>query len=806
MIFIIYSETTEQSVVSRLGDPEYSYFFVLKEFTPLLEALGRVVVVENPRSEVDPIFHEAERRGEPCIFLSFSPPHRTPLSLACPTVPVFAWEFDTIPNETWFCEPEQDWRLALNKLGRAIVHSSHTVDAVRAEMGTDFPIASIPAPVWDRFAPRYRKSQRGFSPAGVTIPVTGKVIDTRGAGTVASAITGRTDVVLDGVVYLSIFNPQDGRKNLPDMVGGFCEAFREIEDATLVLKLTHRNLGTALSSLKKRLKKLMPFKCRIVVLAGYLNSGAYEKLVSAASYAVNVSRGEGQCLPLMELMACGKPAIAPKHTGMADYIDEDNAFLVGSSAELTGWPQDPRGAYRTFSRRIDSETVVNAYRDSYRIAKNEPEHYARMGSNAHEALRRHCARDVTVDRIMSFLAQPASPEKPNTGFGGIRTKTVPWMTGMSADLRVLAYGDELDAITLSFAGCGAKVDAVYASARSGKALQALAKQRDVVLSSYVGIFGFNPDDAGAAYDFVLFGESYRHCVAQDSVVAGLRDMLAPGGKILMGCDQNRGPFSHWLSQNIRWRGDTIKPLPKWRRPEFLEDDLVRHFAGAGFVWRTFNANLDKGPATFYEFRNRTQSLDHLRDRPVPCRSDTPPATAGKGILHALKRNADEVVWPGMMSVEMFRSGDGWWCPEDWGTWTKPGGGELVFRIKGPHSPLRGYFWLNGLQRETSGWSLELDLSAPVAVVKGSIGAGEAKWVICEFRESDGDTVVHVRVRGEAYQDLSRLTDGADPRLTSIGVRGFYICEATDTIAREDFAEAILLNDPDRLMPRANFPC
>jgi hypothetical protein len=58
----------------------------------------------------------ARARGEPCVFLSFSPPHRTPVHLACPTLPVFAWEFSTIPNEPFAGEPRNDWRTVLARL------------------------------------------------------------------------------------------------------------------------------------------------------------------------------------------------------------------------------------------------------------------------------------------------------------------------------------------------------------------------------------------------------------------------------------------------------------------------------------------------------------------------------------------------------------------------------------------------------------------------------------------------------------------------------------------------------------------
>ena len=53
MIIIVYSETTESLLETWLGKPEYSYYFVLKEFRPVLEKLGRVVTVADPEREVD---------------------------------------------------------------------------------------------------------------------------------------------------------------------------------------------------------------------------------------------------------------------------------------------------------------------------------------------------------------------------------------------------------------------------------------------------------------------------------------------------------------------------------------------------------------------------------------------------------------------------------------------------------------------------------------------------------------------------------------------------------------------------------
>src|SRR5690554_6222454 len=153
MRILAYSAMNADTVQQNFGEPEYSYYFVLREFMPLLQQVGQVQVVEDPASEVDPLYHAARARGEDCVFLSFSPPHLTCLGLDCPTIPVFAWEFSNMPDETWWDDrPEQDWRWCLQQCAGAIVHSGQSAEVVRRMMGADFPVAAIPAPLWDRMA------------------------------------------------------------------------------------------------------------------------------------------------------------------------------------------------------------------------------------------------------------------------------------------------------------------------------------------------------------------------------------------------------------------------------------------------------------------------------------------------------------------------------------------------------------------------------------------------------------------------------------------------------------------------------
>ncbi len=179
MLILAYSSTSGSTIKQRLGRPEYSYYFVLREFLPVLEQLGNVIVIDS-LEEVDPLYRSSIGRGESCVLLSFAAPHRTPLGLACPTIPVFAWEYDTIPSENWDDTVTDDWSAVLRKLGCAITHSEYAVRAIRDALGPEFPVVSVTAPVWDRFTQQQTNLEtRPIISRGTKLAVQGTIVDSR---------------------------------------------------------------------------------------------------------------------------------------------------------------------------------------------------------------------------------------------------------------------------------------------------------------------------------------------------------------------------------------------------------------------------------------------------------------------------------------------------------------------------------------------------------------------------------------------------------------------------------------------------
>lgn len=479
MIILVYSKINSNNIRTSIGKTEYSYYFVLYKFLPTLKEIGQVHILTDPLLEVDKYYEKALKEGQKCVFLSFTAPHNSFLDLKCPTIPIFAWEYDTIPNESWDGNEKNNWVNVLKQLGSAITHSNHSVEVVQKELGKDFPIISCPAPLPSTATAQQQVSEKSLNQP-YEVLLTKEVIDSsklhlaelsnkkgmaqrieithvllqtwahevledifpkwlylslRKTYLLAGTFTARSlrflrnllnnkktdpkgmnagttnikqspSITISGVIYTSILNILDGRKNYEDMVAAFCHALNDKTDATLILKApVMGDLYFFKESVSGFLRKLRAFKCRIVIIGNYLDDHAYSNLVKASTFYVNTSFGEGQCLPLMEFMAASVPAIAPNSTALRDYINPSNSFVIKSCSIPTFWQHDERLALRTVHHRPDWYSLVNAYKASYEMAKNDPKAYRRKGESAYLTLKEHCSTEKTVDKLKKFLTK-----------------------------------------------------------------------------------------------------------------------------------------------------------------------------------------------------------------------------------------------------------------------------------------------------------------------------------------------------------------------------------------------------------------
>jgi glycosyltransferase involved in cell wall biosynthesis len=472
MTFLLFANFDKNKIGDQLGAADYSYFFLMRAFGAVLAELGEVIEIADIAS-VDALYKDCIAKGDSCVLLSFAPPHKTPLGLACPTVPVFAWEYPNIPEhieeESWLDDPRHDWRVPLGIAGQAICLSNHTAEAVRRSMGRHYPIAAIPSPLPQNTtalasdgdplrggkvilrinAVLVDSRSIGLDPDGLVHPDTvdetpfdptdpellpepaqtswARVTpspaiqseqipgDVAADGTVTEyfppAPCGwelpprfNVHVELRGTIYTSVLTPSAGRKNWHDLVTAFCWNFRDNEDATLLLKLTGKELPRNHLQLLMMLTKLTPFKCRVIAIYGYLSDQDYAALAEASTYYVNASLCEGLCLPLVEFLNRGIPAIAPDNTAMADYIRDDIAFVLKSYPGMpTVWPHGDHQINRTSFHQLDWESLVNAFRESYAVAHADPARYREMASRASESVQAYCGHEVVKKALSRFF-------------------------------------------------------------------------------------------------------------------------------------------------------------------------------------------------------------------------------------------------------------------------------------------------------------------------------------------------------------------------------------------------------------------
>lgn len=469
MIIIIGSKIGKQDIKESLGKPEYSYYFLLKEFLPALEAIGTVIVAKDIQ-EIDQHYTTHHAEGKQVIFLSFAPPHQTPLNLQCPTIPVFAWEFDNTPDEAWNNDPRNDWSYVFARVPAAITLCEEAALAIRKIAPPDFPILVIPAPVWDRFAsnhlpggqPPQRETQQfnftgelldsdtlGLSADGLVTPslppridpkqlakskakerqrvvqalregwkreISAAIFPKRQSVTPPAStsdtppeISQKSDksqthvLILEGIVYATVLNPGDHRKNLIDLISAFCWAFKNEKQATLIVKMTHHDMDTYRAHILTLLSRLAPFQCRVLVVHGFLEDAQYHRLIQLSSFYVNASVCEGLCLPLMEFLSSGKPALAPMHTAMTDYLRNDFAFLLDSSPQPASWPHDPTGKLKARLHRLNWESLMNAYKQSFFTACNDPAKYKTMSQAAFDQMKEYCALQRVNNLLEPFI-------------------------------------------------------------------------------------------------------------------------------------------------------------------------------------------------------------------------------------------------------------------------------------------------------------------------------------------------------------------------------------------------------------------
>ena len=120
------------------------------------------------------------------------------------------------------------------------------------------------------------------------------------------------------------------RKGSDILLDAYSQAFTRNDDVCLVLKVHSNDLFYREGHARDRLAALQahPDAPEILHLDDFLPEEDLAALYRTCDAAVFPYRAEGFCIPILEAMACGTPAIVPKFGACLDYCDEETSWLM----------------------------------------------------------------------------------------------------------------------------------------------------------------------------------------------------------------------------------------------------------------------------------------------------------------------------------------------------------------------------------------------------------------------------------------------------------------------------------------------
>lgn len=145
-----------------------------------------------------------------------------------------------------------------------------------------------------------------------------------------TAIMNFENTPKDAFKFYSIFENNE-RKNLEDLLIAFSLAFNHNDNVALIIKTTGNisQLNAYSQQIKRKLNINRAYKNEVFVTSRI----SYQDVINfhySCDCFVSSSYGEAFCRPAAEALCLGKNPIVNKNTGMKDYINDSNGFLVNS--------------------------------------------------------------------------------------------------------------------------------------------------------------------------------------------------------------------------------------------------------------------------------------------------------------------------------------------------------------------------------------------------------------------------------------------------------------------------------------------
>lgn len=327
-----------------LGEPDYAYEIVAERFASLLEEHDFVVTtIDVPEQFKNQAFADTHGLGQGehlhLIFRNTEDirPIPSAYNVAC-----FSWNFDALKNSGPADELIlKDQVRMLRACDEIWVPSLHA-QAVLAAHGIDRAFV-IPAPIPQPAAvPVDRHDALGSLAMVESTPlVTHTSAGERSFHQLAEKYARRLGsqprlkrALAGGRIILTVCDATNPRKNLAAMIEGFLMAAADRDDVVLLVKLVNSgSMESPSAYLFHQIRGLFGHphclhEDRVLFFAGALSDAELGQLYTTADFYLSASLGEAQNLPLLEAMAHGAVPVSVRNSGMADYIDEEDAVVI----------------------------------------------------------------------------------------------------------------------------------------------------------------------------------------------------------------------------------------------------------------------------------------------------------------------------------------------------------------------------------------------------------------------------------------------------------------------------------------------
>lgn len=287
------------------------------------------------------------------------------------TVGVWSWEVDVLPP---------GWREASRRVAEVWTYSRFAAERIAA--GVDAPVFAVAPPI----------SRPSELPAlGLELPAGFRVL-----------------VVFD---YLSTLE----RKNPIGAIEAFRKAFAPGDGAILILKSIN---GQHRPERRAELAAAIGGRDDIVTIDRTMTGGERDALVAACDCLLSLHRSEGHGLPLAEAMAMEKPVVATGYGGNAEFMSEQNSYLVSWRGALVGEGVEHYPVHAHWA-----EPDVEHGADLLRAVRENPVEAARRAQRGKEDVERLLSPEAVGRRMLMLLEQLQGQARPtDAGWIGRRLR------------------------------------------------------------------------------------------------------------------------------------------------------------------------------------------------------------------------------------------------------------------------------------------------------------------------------------------------------------------------------------------------